>query len=303
MKKTHSIKVGEAKADRIFNKVNTIFLILLLLIIFYPIYFVIIASISDANLVNAGKVLLWPKGITIAGYKKVLANAAVLRGAKNTVIYTALGTTLSVFLTMMGAYAMTVKFPGRKYIMGMMIFTMFFSGGLIPTYFLIRSLNLLDTMWAMILPGAISIYNLIIARTFIKTTIPKELFESAQIDGCSRTRFLLSIVFPLSGALVAILALYYGVGHWNSYFAAIVYLTDRSLYPLQLVMREILILNKLASSDMMSISDTEGTASLQQVADSMKYALIIITSLPVMLAYPFVQKYFVKGIMIGSVKG
>ena len=184
----------------------------------------------------------------------------------------------------------------------MMTFTMYFGGGMIPTYFLIRDLGMLNTMWVMIVPGAISVYNTMVARTFMSTNIGDSLYEAAEMDGCSRIRFFVSIVLPLSGVLIAILTLFYGVGHWNSYFNAILYISDRGKYPLQLVLREILVLNQVAASDLASM-DPDMIGYMQRIADTMKYALIIITSIPVLILYPFLQKYFVKGVMVGSMKG
>ena len=300
-KKTNQIAIP--RQDRIFGVINTIILAVLLVVIAYPLYFVVIASISNPDAVNAGKVLLLPKDVYLGGYQKVLSNQNIIQGAKNTVLYTLLGTSMNVFVTMMGAYAVSVRFPGRRLVMSIITFTMFFSGGMIPTYLVIKSLGLLDTTMVMILPGLISVYNLIITRTFIESNIPREMFEAAQIDGCNHTRFLFSIVWPLSGSIAAVIALYYGVGHWNSYMNGILYLRDRSRFPLQLVLREILILNQVSASEMFSTSDLDVMANLQRVADSMKYSLIIITTVPMMIVYPFVQRFFVKGVMIGSVKG
>ena len=300
---TPASHIRDSRGDRIFYAVNTISLTLLLLIVAYPLYFVVIASISDISFVNAGEVVFWPKGISFVGYEKVLSHAGVRTGAFNTLFYTLAGTAINLCLTMAGAYALTVDFPGRGFINFLFAFTMFFSGGMIPSYFVIRSLGMLDTIWAMLLPGAVSMYNLIIARTFISSTIPAELFEAAQIDGCGKIRFFLSVVVPLSGTLIAILTLFCAVSHWNSYFNAILYINERKLYPLQLILREILVQNQVAANEIKNVTDIEGQAALQKIADSMKYSLIIISTLPILVVYPFLQKYFVKGVMIGSVKG
>ena len=300
---TPASHIRDSRGDRIFYAVNTISLTLLLLIVAYPLYFVVIASISDISFVNAGEVVLWPKGISFVGYEKVLSHAGVRTGAFNTLFYTLAGTAINLCLTMAGAYALTVYFPGRGFINFLFAFTMFFSGGMIPSYFVIRSLGMLDTIWAMLLPGAVSMYNLIIARTFISSTIPAELFEAAQIDGCGKIRFFLSVVVPLSVTLIAILTLFCAVSHWNSYFNAILYINERKLYPLQLILREILVQNQVAANEIKNVTDIEGQAALQKIADSMKYSLIIISTLPILVVYPFLQKYFVKGVMIGSVKG
>lgn len=295
--------IAEPRQDRIIQVINTVILLLLVVVLAYPLYFVVIASISNPSAVNAGEVLLLPKDLMFVGYEKILAHKDIINGAKNTLINTVIATSLNVFLTMLGAYATSIKFPGRSTIMKLITFTMFFSAGMIPNYLLMKSLNLLDTRWALILPGMISVYNMTVARTFIQSNIPHELREAAQLDGCGHFRFFFSIVWPLSGSIIAIITLFYASGHWNSYMNAVLYIRDRSLYPLQMVMREILIQNKITADDMMNASDLEMIASLQHTADSMKYALIILTTAPMMVAYPFVQKYFVKGVTLGSVKG
>ncbi len=304
MKKEKTNHIAEPRQDRIVQVINTVILLLLAVILVYPLYFVIIASISNPSAVNAGEVLLLPKDLMVAGYKKILEHKDVINGAKNTIINTVIATTLNVFLTMLGAYATSVKFPGRSIVMKLITFTMFFNAGMIPNYLLMRSLNLLNTRWALILPGMISVYNLTVTRTFVQSNIPYELREAAQLDGCGHFRFFFSIVWPLCGSIIAIITLFYASGHWNSYMNAVLYIKDRTLYPLQMVMREILIMNKMSANDMtLNSDDLEMMASLQHTADSMKYALIILTTAPMMIAYPFVQKYFVKGVMLGSVKG
>jgi ABC-type glycerol-3-phosphate transport system permease component len=231
---------------------------------------------------------------------KVFQRESIVTGYRNTLFYTVFGTTLNLILTLTSAYALSVKFPGRRLINFMITFTMFFSGGIIPTYFLYRDMKLLNTIWVMILPGAISAYNLIIARSFMRSNISIELYEAAEIDGCSHFRFFIYIALPLSKVLVSILTLFYAVGHWNSYFNAMMYLDDSSMYPLQLVAREILISGNISAMDMI---DKDDLMRSEQLRESLKYALIVVASLPVLILYPFLQKYFVKGIMIGSVKG
>lgn len=296
MSKSH---IHDLPGDRAFYIVCTFILALLLIIVAYPIYFVLIASISDVTLVNTGKVLLFPKGLQFQGYQRVLTNARVLTGYRNTLIYTVVATLLNLALTMTSGYALSVKVPGRNFFSLLITFTMFFGGGLIPYYFVIRSLGILDTVWVMILPGAVSAYNLIITRTFLKSNIPNELYEAASIDGCNRLQFFAKVVVPLSGTLIAVLTLFYAVGHWNDYFNALMFLTKRTLHPLQLVLREILIENSISADDM----DGEAAAALQNMKETLKYALIVVSTLPMMILYPMVQKHFVKGVMIGSVKG
>lgn len=294
-------RMHDTRSDRVFNIISTTLLVLVLLVSVYPLYFVLIASVSDVNAVNAGKVVLWPEGFHLDSYIRVFQNQRVLLGYRNTVIYTVLGTLLNLALTLTAGYALSLEFPGRRVAMFFITFTMYFSGGLIPTYFLYKDLHLLNTVWVMIIPGAVSAYNLIIARTFFHTNIPKELYEVAELDGCSRTRFFFSVVLPLSQVLTAILGLFYAVGHWNSYFDALMFLNERKLHPLQLVLREILIQNSVPVDDKMI--DPDVAEQLRQIKELMKYSLIVVSSLPVLIAYPFLQKYFVKGIMIGSIKG
>jgi putative aldouronate transport system permease protein len=295
-------KLTESKNDNIFYIISGFFLALLIIITAYPLYFVAIASISNINSVNRGDVLLIPKGIQFDSYIRIFQNRMVLIGYRNTVLYSVLGTIIRLFMTMTAGYALSVKFPGRKTIMFMITFTMFFGGGLIPNYFLRKNLGMLDTIWVLIIPGAVVTYQLIIARTFLQTNIPPELYEAAEMDGCTRIRFFLYIVIPLSKVLLAILTLYSVVAYWNSYFDAMIYLNRRSLYTLQLVLREILIQNTIPI-DQDTTTDPEIFEQMRQVKELMKYALIIVSCLPMLIMYPFIQKHFVKGVMIGSLKG
>jgi len=299
VKTTNSLT--ESKSDKVFNFISTIILTFLLIIVAYPIYFTAIASISDINSVNSGNVILFPKGINFESYIRIFQNQRVLTGYRNTIMYTTLGTLINIFMTMTGGYALSIKFPGRSFIMFMITFTMFFGGGIIPTYFLMKNLSILNTIWVMILPGAVSAYNLIVARTFLIANIPSELYEAAEIDGCSRLRFFSWIVVPLSKVLISILTLFYAVGHWNSYFNALMFISDRSLQPLQLLLREILIQNSVPIDE--GTMDPEIASQMQQIKELLKYSLIIVSSVPMLILYPFLQKYFVKGILIGSVKG
>ncbi len=290
----------DTAADRVFYIVSFVVLLLLAICVAYPLYFVACASISDIFAVMRGETLLGPKGFTTIAFQRIFRNQNVLNGYRNTILYTVLGTSLNIALTMTAGYALSLKFPGRRFFSFLITFTMFFGGGMIPTYFIIKSLCLIDTIWVMILPSACSAYNLIIARTFMASNIPNELYEAAEIDGCSRLRFFFSMVLPLSTVLLAVMILFYAVGHWNAYFAAILYLSHRELYPLQLIVREILVLSRVTPED---ITDPETAQVIAQLAEQIKYALIIVVSLPVLALYPFLQKYFVRGIMVGSIKG
>ncbi len=287
--------------DKAFLFVVILVLTLFFITVLYPCIFVVSASFSSGTAVQSGRVVLFPVDPTLEGYKTVLNTPTVWVGYRNSIFYTVVGTLINLALTMTAAYCLSRKdLPGCNFIMLAFTFTMFFSGGIIPMYIQVRNLKLLNTMWSLILPGAISVYNLIVARTFIVSSIPGELLEASQIDGCSDVRYYLSIVLPLSGAIIAVEALFYAVGHWNAYFNAMIYLSKRSLYPLTLYLREILMASNIDPS---TVTDPELQARLIDMVGIIKYALIVVAVVPVLLFYPFVQKYFVKGVMIGSVKG
>jgi putative aldouronate transport system permease protein len=272
-----------------------------LVIVMYPLYFILIASISDANRVNLGEVILTVKGLNWDGYKLILKNNDIWTGYRNTIFYTVVGTCLNLALTLPAAYALSRKdLAGRNLFSLILAFTMFFSGGLIPLYFVVKSLGLLNTAWALILPNAVSVWNVIIARTFFQSTIPDELSEAAAIDGCSDFKFFVWIALPLSKAVVAVLTLFYAVAHWNAFFHALLFINSKSLYPLQLVLRDILVTAQFMQ-DM--ISDSSQAGKSLQVAESMKYGVIVVASLPILVLYPFLQKYFMQGVMIGAIKG
>lgn len=292
------------RSDSVFEIINFIFLFFILIIVLYPLVYVISASISDPVYVNQGTMWLYPRGITFEGYQRVFQNPEIWSGYRNTILYTVAGTTINLLFTVPGAYALSRKdLKGRGIMMGLIVFTMFFGGGLIPSFLLVSWLGMLNTVWALLIPNAVAVYNLIICRTFFQTNIPKELQESAEIDGCSNTVLFLKIVLPLSAPIIAVMALYYGVTHWNSYFSAIIYLKDRSLYPLQLILREILVQNQMNDTMLMTGDDMEAMAKQARIADIIKYAVMIVSSLPVIVIYPFMQRFFMKGVLIGSVKG
>lgn len=289
-----------ALSDRIYMVVIYVSLCLAMLLVLIPFIFILASSFSSAEAISAGKVLLWPVGFSVEGYKMILKTTAIWRSFLMSLFYMVAGTCISLTLTMLMAYPLTRKdFKANSILTVMMIITMFFSGGMIPTYLVINKLHMLDTVWVMLLPTAISAYNVILVRTYISSTIPPDLYESASLDGCSDFRYLWSIVIPLSKTIIAVMALLYGVGIWNNYFNALMYITDRKLYPLQLVLRDVLILNLGNSSP----SDVAGQQERIMFSYLLKYSTIVVGSLPVMIAYPFVQKYFVKGIMIGALKG
>ena len=287
--------------DKIYYAVVYTILELLGLSVLYPLVYIVSASFSSPNAVSTGKVVLFPVELSIKGYSTVFANKRVWIGYKNTLIYTAFGTLINVFMTLICAYPMARKgLPHKGFFSFMFMLTMIFSGGMIPTYLLVRDLKMLDTRWSLVIPGAMAVYQMIITRTYIQSTIPDELLESSQIDGCSDFRFFWKFIIPLSKAVIAVIAMQYAVGHWNSYFNAFIYLTDSKKYPLQIFLREILIMNQINSAD---IVDPEMAVAMQGMADLLKYSLIVVATAPILLVYPFVQRYFTEGVMIGSLKG
>ena len=295
--------LSNTASDRIFNAVNYVFLTVILLAVAYPLYFMAIASFSDPHLVNNGKLWLFPKGITFEGYRRIFSDSRIWTSYLNTAIYTMGGVSVNLLATIPAAYALSRRdLWGRNLVMVLFTFTLLFGGGLIPTYLIIRSLGILNTRWVMILPNAVAVWNLIIARTFFQTTVPPDLLDAARMDGASNLRFFASVVLPISPAIIAVLALFYGVGHWNAFFEALIYLKDPELYPLQLVLRSILIMNESAA-EMMEAADPDTVAEQQRVIEVIKYGLIMVASVPVLLLYPFLQKYFIKGVMIGALKG
>lgn len=291
----------QSRSERIAGVFIYIILSFIMLLVLYPLYFVLIASISAPETVMRGDVWIWPKELSFVGYERLLANSELMRGFLNTLLYTTTGTALNVMMTIAAAYPLSrADFNGRGIFTAIIVFTMFFSGGMIPNYLLVKELGMLDTIWAMIIPSAVSVWNIIIMRTFFQNSIPKEMQEAAFIDGASNMRVLWRIVLPLSGPILAVMVLFYAVGHWNSYFSALIYLSDRSNYPLQLFLREILVQGQM--QEMVDISDDSLARSLMD-AEAIKYAAVIVTNLPMLLLYPFLQKYFVKGVMIGAIKG
>lgn len=298
--------IKETKRDRLFLICNYLYVTIAFVLVLYPVIYILSASISTPSYVNSGEMWLLPKGITFEGYVRVFENSKIWVGYGNTILYTIVGTAINLLVTLPAAYALSRKdFVGRGFFMGMFLVTMFFSGGLIPTYLVVKQLGLVNSMWALILPGAASVWNIIVARTFFQSTIPIELQEAAHMDGCTNLRLFLKIVVPLSTPIIAVMALFYGVGHWNSYFNALVYLNDQSKYPLQMVLRQILVLQEMSTS---AGAATSGEAAMAMNAKAdmaalLKYAVIIVATLPIIAVYPFVQRYFVQGVMIGSVKG
>ncbi|TVQ19833.1 MAG: carbohydrate ABC transporter permease [Spirochaetaceae bacterium] len=289
------------REDRVVTTVVYVTLSVIFLVVAYPLYFVVIASVSDPFMVSTGQVWAFPRGITFEGYERIFTNQEIVTGYRNSIMYAVVGTAVNLAITLTAAYALSRSdLVGRNAITFIFAFTMFFSGGIIPLFLLVRGLGLYNTFWAMIFPTALSVWNLIIARTFFQSTIPKELLDSAKVDGCTDFRFFWSIVLPLSTAIVAVLLIFYAVAHWNAFFNALIFLRSRSRFPLQLVLRDILIQHQF--SDDMMVDDASAEVSAM-IAESMKYGVIIVASVPVMILYPFVQKHYVRGIMIGAIKG
>ena len=288
--------------DRIFDSINVVLLGLLALIIIYPLVYVLSASFSDPVSVASGDMILWPVHLTLENYEEVFKNQSIITGYRNSLIILVSGTALNLVMTVLAAFPMSRRdLWGRNVMMKLMTFTMFFSGGLIPTYLQItRTLGLMNSWLALILPGAISVYNMIIMRTYFQTSIPYELQEAADIDGCSPFGVLIRIILPLSGPILAVIGLYYGVGHWNSYFSALLYINREELQPLQLYLRRVLTLN--SNQSLLSTGSDEAARQAMR-AETIKYAVIVVSSVPMLVIYPFVQKFFVKGVMIGAIKG
>lgn len=287
-------------SDRIILVILYAFLSLAFMIILIPLLYVLSNSFSSPVAVATGKVFLWPVQFTLLGYQTIFTSPEIIRGFINTCIYTSMGTFVSVVLTIMAAYPLSRKgIPGMGIIVFLIIFTMLFNGGMIPTYMVVRNLRMTNTVWAMVLPGSLSVWNIFVTKTFFQSTIPYELYESATIDGCRDSKFVLKIVIPLSKPIIAVNILLYAVGYWNSYFSALLYLDKRNLQPLQIILRDILITGGMPNI----ATNIADTLQRQYLKNLLQFSLIIITSLPVMMLYPFIQKYFVKGFMIGAIKG
>lgn len=291
-------------SDEAFGRINFIFVLLITLIIVYPLIFVISASISDPHAVNTGKVWLWPVDITFDGFKRVFSNKAIWLGYRNTIVYTVVGTLIHLFLLLPSAYALSRKeLMGKKFFLWFILFTMLFNGGLIPTYLVVKGLGMVNTMWAIVIPGVIGAWSLLVARSFFQQNIPDQLVEASKIDGASDFYLFTRVVLPLSLPIVAVMALFHAVALWNQYFNALIYLSDEELFPLQLILRQILILNEVSADSAASAAGAAQSFSEQvKTASLVKYAVIIVSALPLLIVYPFLQRFFVQGVLIGSVK-
>lgn len=292
-------RIKESAGDRIFIGVIYVILTLLVIVVLYPLIYIVSSSISSPAAVTSGQVWLWPVELSFKGFEELFRRGEVMTGYLNSIFYTTAGTLISVTLTIMIAYPLSRRaFFGRNALMMVITFTMIFSGGLIPTYMVVKGLDLIDTRWALLIPNAIWVWQVIIARSFFHSSIPEELLEASEIDGCSDLRFIWSVVLPLSKPIIAVLVLMYAVGQWNAYFDALIYLKSADLFPLQLILRSIIIQNNSGSN-----MDAMAIVEKQQLAELLKYSLIVVATLPVLIIYPFVQRYFVQGMLVGSVKG
>lgn len=288
-----------SRGDRIFGLVNAALLWIVSIIMLYPLLYVVACSFSDPLSVVQSKITLLPQGATLAAYERVFRNEMIMSGYKNTLVYTLLGTAINVVITLMTAYPLSrPDLVGKKAVNSMIAFTMLFSGGMVPTFLVVKDLGLMDSVWAIVLPGAMSAWNMFIVKNYYMTSIPRELIEAADVDGASDIRAYLSIVTPLSAPIVAVMVLYYGVGHWNAYFDALLYLRDKARYPLQLVIRTF-----FTASDYAEQGGGSGDTAMLLINETMKYALIVIASAPILCLYPLLQRYFIKGVMLGAIKG
>lgn len=295
-----AMKVKRSTGDKVFDIVNYTFLIFLTLIVLYPLVYVLSASFSSPYAVTSGQVWLFPKDVSLVGYETVFKDPNIVSGFFYAVYRTVLGTLIGVVMTMMAAYPLSVRdFAGRGVFMKLLTFTMMFGGGLLPSFLNINELGLYGTYWALVIPGAVGVYNVIVTRTFIQSTIPYDLYESASLDGCSDLGYFLKVAIPLSKPILAVLTMYVAVGHWNDYFNAMIYLKSDN-YPLQVVLRNIILMNQIDPENM---ADVDTMMKMQGLAELLKYSLIVISSVPMLLLYPFIQKHFVKGVMIGAIKG
>ena len=300
--KTNRIRQNSV-ADRVYLAITEVILWFMLIVILVPLIYVLSSSFSSPEAVGNGRVFLWPVDFSLKGYEAVFTTPKVWLGFRNSVFYTVAGTTINIAVTMLAAYPLSRRdLRGRGFVTALFTFTMLFSGGMIPTYLLVRDLKMIDTVWAMLLPGAMSVYNVIIARTYIQLSIPFELYESASLDGCTDDRYLIRIVLPLAKPIIAVLVLWYAVGHWNQYFNAMIYLRNPNLLPLQIVLRNFLIVEDMNGAAIANMTMEEYMDTLY-LKNLYQYSLIVVASAPVMLLYPFIQKHFVSGIMLGSLKG
>ena len=304
MKKKDIHKMKQSWDDIVYSGICSFLLILFVIIVFYPLWFVVIASVSDPTFVNRGDFLILPKDFNFIGYKEVFRTEKIWIGYANTILYTVCGTILGTVVTLLAGYALSRKdLPGRAFLMKIFVFTMYFGGGMIPFYLVVKNLGMVNNRMALIILGSVSAYNMIVVRSFMESNIPDELMDAAIIDGCGNGRFFSTIVVPLSKAVIAVIVLYIAVYHWNAYFNAMIFMTDAHKYPLQLYLRELLLTSSSLGDDIAQFMDPEAAEAMQNLKQLLKYAIIVVSTVPLFTFYPFVQKHFVKGVTIGSVKG
>ena len=301
IKRARSHRIKQSFGDITFDVVNSVLLLAALLLVLYPLIYVLSSSFSSTRAVTSGRVTLWPVEPTLYSYSIAMQYTKIWNGYLNSFFYMTVGTVVGVLMTILASYPLSrKKLRARKVFSWIFLFTMLFSGGLIPTFLVVKALGLLDSVWAIALPGAVSAWNIIIMRTFFQNSIPEELYESAELDGCSEFGMLVRIAIPLSGAIIAVIALFFAVWLWNSYYSSLIYISSGNKFPLQIILRDILVLNK---ADPTLMSNIEAYRAKQGLVDVLKYVLIVIASVPLLVVYPFVQRFFVKGVMIGSIKG
>ncbi|MFP4177824.1 MAG: carbohydrate ABC transporter permease [Acholeplasmataceae bacterium] len=292
--------IAETKGDRAFHFFNYAFMLFLAFIIIYPLWFIVIASVSSPDAVLNGEVWLLPDVVDFGGYQRIFDEPKIWTGYRNTILYTTVGTSLNILLTIPAGYAISrPTLPYRKTIMWFFIVTLFFNGGLVPFYLLVSELELINTFWALILPRAVSVWNVFLTKAYYESNISTELIEAAEIDGASQFRTFMQVILPLSKPIVAVMILFYAVGHWNAYFDALIFIRSENLYPLQLVLRDILVVGDMQTG---GIGDAQAIYERLRLANQIKYGVIIVSSLPIILFYPFVQKFFKQGFLVGSFK-
>ena len=300
-KKVIKKKIQYSTSEKVFYAITYTIITLLMLVVLYPLIYVVACSFSSPNAVITGKVVLWPVDFSLVGYKEVFKESSVWIGYKNTILYTVVGTSINVAMTLICAYPLSRKgLPHKGFFTFLFSFTMMFGGGMIPSYLLMRDLKLLNTFWVMVIPGAMAVYQMVIVRTFFQTNLPGELIEATQVDGCNDIRFFFQFALPLSKAVIAVIALQYAIGHWNDYFNAFLYLSSDAKYPLQIYLRKILTMAQVAAQ---AAEDDELASALVGLSELLRYALIVVATVPILCVYPFIQKYFVQGVMVGSLKG
>lgn len=298
----HTVRISQG--DRVFHIVNVILILIFLIIMVYPLYWTAIASFSDPQMVNRGEILATPRGFNVSGYERLFQYPKIWRAYGNTLLYTVVGTALNVVVIVAAGYALSRNtLPGRKIFMKLFIFTMFFNGGMVPLYMLVKNMNLLNNMFGLLLPTTLSVYNLTVARAFFQSSIPDGIIEAGQIDGCSNVGTFFRIVLPVSPAIISVMCLFHVVFRWNEYFNAMLFFSEPGLYPLQLVLRDILISAQATANEVGSGNNAQGLVEMQRQAQLIKYSSIIVSTVPMLVVYPFLQKYFVKGIMVGAMKG